>query len=98
MIDFGKDVQSLSEFKKNSAEVMDRLRETGDPVVLTINGKARLVIQDAAAYQRLLDEKDAAEALRGIRRGLDDVKHGRTRPARLALEGMRRRRGIPRKP
>jgi len=42
--------------------------------------------------------RDEVEALAGIRRGLDDVAHGRTRPARQAIEAIRRRRNIPRKP
>jgi len=45
---------------------------------LTINGKAEVVVQDAAAYQTLLDRLDAIE---GIQCGLADVKAGRTKPA-----------------
>jgi prevent-host-death family protein len=97
MINLSKDIRSLSDFKRNTSELMDQLKETGNPVVLTVNGKAELVVQDAAAYQRLLQEKEEAEALEGIRRGIEDVKHGRTRPARQALEEIRRRRKIPRK-
>jgi hypothetical protein len=44
---------------------------TGHPLALTINGKAELVVQDAEAYQVLLDR---AEAIEGIQRGLADVK------------------------
>jgi|SRR5215208_1119213 len=97
MINLSKDIRSLSDFKRKTSQLMEQLKETGHPLVLTVNGKAQLVVQDAAAYQRLLEEKDAAEALEGIRRGLEDVKHGRTRPARQALEEIRRRRKIPRK-
>src|SRR4051794_10287857 len=97
MINLSKDIRSLSDFKRNTSELMDQLKETGNPVVLTVNGKAELVVQDAAAYQRLLQEKEEAEALEGIRRGILDVKHGRTRTARQALEEIRRRRKIPRK-
>lgn len=97
MIDLRTDIRSLSDFKRNTSELMEQLKETGNPVVLTVNGRAELVVQDAAAYQRLLDEREEAEALEGIRRGLEDVKNGRTRPAREALEEIRRRRKIPRK-
>jgi len=38
------------------------MRESGHPVVLTINGKAEIVVQDAASYQRLLDELDELQA------------------------------------
>jgi hypothetical protein len=55
--------------------------------VLTINGKAELVVQDAEAYQALLDRVEAIEA---IQRGLADVKAGRTKPARQAFARLPR--------
>jgi hypothetical protein len=61
--------------------------------VLTINGKAKIVVQDAAAYQELVDR---LESIEGIRRGLGDVKAGRTKPAREVFDRLRRRHGIPR--
>jgi hypothetical protein len=62
-------------------------------MVLTVNGKAELVVQDAAAYQALLD---SVEALEGIQRGVADVKAGRTTPAQQVFDKLRRRHGIPR--
>jgi prevent-host-death family protein len=97
MISLSKDIRSLSDFKRNTSELMEQLKVTGNPVVLTVNGRAKLIVQDAAAYQRLLEQKEEAEALAGIRRGLDDVRHARPRPAREALEEIRRKRKIPRK-
>lgn len=69
------------------------MRKTGHPLVLTVNGKAELVVQDAEAYQALLDR---VEAIEGIQRGLADVKAGRTRSAREAFTRLRRKRGIQR--
>lgn len=50
MLDLANDIRSLSDFKRNTVALLDRLRESGHPLVLTINGKAELVVQDAAAY------------------------------------------------
>jgi len=97
MINLSRDIRSLSDFKRNTGELMEQLKETGDPVVLTVNGRAELVVQDAAAYQRLIEGTEEAGALEGIRRGLEDVKHGRVQPARKALDEIRRNRKIPRK-
>jgi hypothetical protein len=47
------DIHSLTDFKKNTPEFLQQLKETGEPVVLTISGRAELVIQDAAASQKL---------------------------------------------
>ena len=53
-------------------------------------------MQDAEPYQRLLDVAARADAEEGIRQGLDDVAHGRTRPARDVLDEIRRKHDIPR--
>ena len=52
MLDLANDIRSLSEFKRNTVHLLERLRKTGHPLVLTINGKAELVVQDAAATRR----------------------------------------------
>ncbi len=63
--------------------------------MLTVNGKAAAVVQDAA-YQRLLDIAAQADVLEGIRQGRDDVRSGRTQDARTALTAFRRDRGLAR--
>lgn len=93
MLDLANDIRSLSEFKRNTVELLDQLRETGHPLVLTVNGKAELVVQAAAAYQALLDRVDTIE---GLRRGLADVMAGRTKPAKQVFARLRRKHGIPR--
>jgi len=50
-------------------------------MVLTVNGKAELVVQDAASYQKLLEAKDRMEAIEGIRRGLESMKRNGGKPA-----------------
>ena len=90
MIDL-KEIHSLTEFQRNTKAHVERLKATGQPQVLTVNGRAELVIQDAAAYQRLLDALERAEAMEGVKRGLEDVKAGRTRPMRAALEDLKKR-------
>ena len=75
---------------------MKQLKKTKRPVVLTVNGKAAAVVQDAEAYQRLLDIAARADAEEGIRQGLDDVAHARTRPATEVFDEIRRRHAIPR--
>ena len=64
--------------------------------MLTVKGKAAAVVQDAEAYQRLLDIAAGADAQEAIRQGLEDVAHGRTRPAGEVFDQLRRKHGIPR--
>jgi prevent-host-death family protein len=92
-----KDIHSLTDFQRNTREHLARMQRSGRPVVLTVNGKAALVVQDAAAYQKLLDAVERAETVAGIRRGLDDKQAGRVEPAEKAFDDIRNRRKIPRR-
>jgi len=82
MLNIAKDIQSLTSFRRSSGTFMKHLRKSKRPMVLTVNGKAAAVVQDAEAYQRLLDIAAQANAAEGIRQGLEDVRTGRVRPAR----------------
>src|SRR5437899_12900843 len=96
MLDLTKDIQSLTTFRRRSGDFMKQLRKSKRPVVLTVKGKAEAVVQDAAAYQRLLDIAASADVYEAIRQGLDDVARGRTRPAKEVFDEIRRRHDIPR--
>ncbi len=76
-----RDIQSLSVFKRDSAKFVRQLKRTKEPIVLTINGKAAVVVQDSGSYQELLDAKDRIETIKGIKRGLEDISAGRRKPA-----------------
>ncbi len=95
-MNIARDIQPLTYFRRQSADVVKRLKATRRPMVLTVNGKAELVVQDAVSYQRLLDIAAQADAREGIRQGLEDVSRGRTRPSREVFDEIRREYGIPR--
>lgn len=96
MIDITKDIQSLTTFRRRSGEFLKQLKKSKRAVVLTVKGKAAAVVQDAAAYQRLLDIAARADVSEGIRQGLDDDANGRAQPAKEAFDSLRRRHGIRR--
>ena len=70
MLDTTKDIQSLTMFRRRSGDLMKHLKESKRPVFLTVKGKAEAVVQDAEAYQRLLDIAALADAREGIRQGM----------------------------
>jgi prevent-host-death family protein len=96
MLDITKDIQSLTTFRRRSGEFMKQLKKSKRPVVLTVKGKAAAVVQDAEAYQQLLDIAAQAEAAEGVRQGLEDVRYGRVRPARESFTEFETRRGLSR--
>jgi prevent-host-death family protein len=95
-MDITKDILPMTTFRNRSAEIMQHLKDTGRPVVFTVNGRAAAVVRDAEAYQQLLDLAAEAGAAEGIRQGLEDLRKGRTRPARGVFNEIRAEHGIPR--
>jgi len=64
-----EDIGSLTDFARNTKAHIKRLRRTGRPELLTVNGKAEVVVQNAAAYQRLIE---LLEKLKREHRGESD--------------------------
>lgn len=83
------DIHWLTNLQLNAQEHSGRLKQLGKPEVLTVNGAAEIVVQQAASYQKLPDAVDHAEATEGIRRGLEDMEAGRGRPAKEFFEELR---------
>jgi PHD/YefM family antitoxin component YafN of YafNO toxin-antitoxin module len=69
-------IHSLSDFQRNTKKYVERMKKTGEPTVLTVNGQAELVMQSAKAYQSLLDSQDLLESIIAIREGLEQVGRG----------------------
>ena len=89
MLDITSDIDSLSNFKRNTPEFLRQLKETGHPVVLTINGKAELVVQDTASYQKLIELAERAERMDALQASIEDMKAGKVIPAEDVLAEMR---------
>ena len=76
-----RDIQSLSTFKQNATALIKEMQRTKEPMVLTVNGKAAIVVQDTESYQALLEAKERMETIEGIRRGLACIQRGEVRDA-----------------
>ena len=76
-----RDIQSLSTFKQNATKLIKQMQRTKEPMVLTVNGKAAIVVQDTESYQSLLEAKERMETMEGIRRGLACIQRGEVRDA-----------------
>ena len=83
-------IHSLSEFQRNTKVLIRKLKKSGKPAVLTVNGQAQVVIQSADAYQQLLDDQQLLETIRGVSRGLEQANRGEGRPLRTLLEELAR--------
>ncbi len=84
----------LADFQRDAAGHVSRLTQTGEPAILTVDGRPELVVQSAAAYQALLDDLDLARSTEAIGRSLDDVRAGRVRPAEEVFQELAAQFGI----
>jgi prevent-host-death family protein len=95
MIDL-REVRSVTEFQRNLKDYVGRLKEKKTPIVLTVNGRAEVVVQDAASYQTLLDRLERAETIAAIRQGMEQFKRGEGIPLKQAERRLRKRHGFSR--
>src|SRR5260370_37857182 len=96
MIDVSNGIDSLTNFKRNTSAFLHKLRKSRQPVVLTVNGKAELVVQDASSYQQLLELINRLEAIQGIKRGLEEMKAGKGKSLDQVDKEIRKKHRIPR--
>jgi hypothetical protein len=89
MMDITKEVRPLTDFKRNTTAFVRQMKETGNPIVQTINGRAELVVQDAGSYQKLLELVERLEAIAGIWKGLGESMRGEGQPIEDAIQDIR---------
>ena len=86
------DIHTVTEFSRKPAEHIKRLSKSKRPEILTVNGKAAVVIQDAESYEKMAALADYAESIKNIRQAMSEqgrqldqftaefeAKHGITR-------------------
>jgi prevent-host-death family protein len=87
------DIRSVTELKRKTREILNQVRQTGRPVVLTVNGKADAVLVDVRTFEKHLSAGNMAKLLAPAE---DDVRAGRTRSMRSFLREFKRARKISR--
>lgn len=86
-MNLSEDIRSITDLKRQTRDILDQVRRTGRPVVLTVNGRADAVIMDTKTYER---QVRAANLARLLAEGEADVRAGRTRPMRTFLREFKR--------
>jgi prevent-host-death family protein len=88
-----EDIRTFAELEAEPRAICDQVRQTGRPIFLTSNGKADLVIMDARVYEHQLKITNLARLLAEAE---EDVRAGRTRPAREFFDELRREQKVSR--
>jgi len=95
MLDITKDIQSLTTFRRRSGDFMKQLKRSKRPVILTVKGKAAAIVQDAEAYQHLLDIAARADFHEGIRQGIEEARQGKGRDIEEFFADFEAKHGLP---
>lgn len=90
-----KEIHSLTDFTRHTREMVGRIKKTKKPLVLTVNGKAEVIVQDAVAYQELLEQIERLEAIEGVRQGLESMRQGKGKSLEEFKAEMSQKHGLP---
>lgn len=89
------DIHPLSEFQQGTEAFLAKLKETKAPIVLTVNGTAAAVVQDAESYKELLDRLELLESIVGIRKSIEEFEQGEGMPLEEAWRQFQEKHGLP---
>ena len=81
-----KSIQPISYLKSHASELVDQLAEDGEPLIVTRNGKAKLVVQDIASYER---GQETLALLKLVALGRRAIADGQTVSAGIAFKQLR---------
>ena len=92
-LNLSEDIRSVTDLKRKTKEILNQVRRTKRPVVLTLNGKADAVLMATTTYEKHLKAGNMARLLAPAEQ---DIAEGRTRSMRMFLKEFKRVRKIPR--
>jgi len=83
-----RQIHPLTDYLRNHKKHIARIAKLKSPAILTVNGKAVLIVQDAESYQALIDLAERAKYIEAIREGQASVGRGEVKPPEQIFEEM----------
>jgi len=93
MVDLAQ-IHPVTDFVRNYKSFLKRIKKTGKPEVLTVNGKPEYVILDADSYQVIADALERTRFIQAVNEGIADMKAGRGKPSVAAFKQIRTDAGL----
>jgi len=90
------DIHSITEFQRNTKSFIQQVTDTKKPIAITVNGAAQVVVQDATAYQAMVDEIERARLMEALAEGERAAAEGRTIELSQAEAALRAKHGLHR--
>ena len=88
---YSTQVKSISYVKANAAEVMERLKQDREPLLITQNGQACAVLQDVHSFE---NTQETLALLKVLALGQQDIAAARTRPLADVVTRLRKKHGL----
>jgi prevent-host-death family protein len=70
-----RDIKTVSEFKQNASKLVKQIQKTKQPVILTVNGKPAIVLQDAESYQAMAVKREYDLTVKAIKEAMVDFEN-----------------------
>ena len=96
MFNLRQDIRSLTDFKRRTVKFVNEMKHSHRPLVLTVNGRAEVIVQDPESYQKLLEMAEKFEAISAIQEGMGQAERGEGIALAQFDKRMRKKYGIPR--
>lgn len=87
-------IHSLTDFRQNAKDHLDRLAESGGVEVLTVNGEAKGVVMSPQAFDELAEKAHQAEITAKIKRGMEEIEAGHGIEARQGMRDLADKHGL----
>jgi prevent-host-death family protein len=85
---YSTQIKPISYFKSHAAEVLDRLTEEREPIIITQNGEARAVLVDVHTYEQ---SQETLALLQILAIGEKQVQAGEVYPLKDVVSKLRSR-------
>jgi PHD/YefM family antitoxin component YafN of YafNO toxin-antitoxin module len=82
-----ENVKPISYLKTHASEVIHEIGENRNTYVITLNGEARVIVQDVREYEKTQESLALLKILAQSRKSMDE---GRMKSAKKALDDVRK--------
>ncbi len=73
-LEIAAETQTLAEFMEHAERLIEQMRRTGKPIVLTVDGEPAVVVQDPESFRHLTDSREYHETVEALRPALADME------------------------
>lgn len=91
MLNIKNGIRSLTDFKQNSADILSYIKKTHSPAILTVNGRAEVVLLDPTTYQNMMDKISIVDSTNRIKSALIEAENEEGVPAEEVFHKLRKK-------